>query len=93
MINARNKFFKEIEITNTSFEKGETCFFDFRATGLIIACDGAGPIRFSYNGKDLDGIIYSTDKWVAFDYHDESKLWLAADVTTKVRVWAWEKRT
>lgn len=89
---SRNKYFKAQTISNTDFEDTPTLEWGFRATGLIIAIDGAGPVHFSYNGKDIDGTLYASDRWIAFDNHDESKIWLKADAASPIRLWAWEKR-
>lgn len=91
-INGRNKFFKGDTLSNTDFNEIATHRWEFRATGLLIAIDSGGPLSFSYNGKDLDGVLFITDKWIAFDNHDESKIWLKAQSPCVYRIWAWEKR-
>lgn len=90
-----DKFFDEVIVSNTEYTTDPTFRFSFRATAIMITCDGEGPIEFSYNGRKRHGKIYQADKFAVFDEQDESIIWLRlapGGVTTNVRVWAWLKQ-
>lgn len=91
-----DKFFRELETVEKEFKSEADCQWKFNATGLIIAIDAGGPLEFSYNGKEVHGKLYVTDKFVSFDETAESKIWFRVasenPPTTKIRLWAWIRR-
>jgi len=85
------QFFDKVTMTD---EFGDTVLnFGFEANHIIIANDGTGVLTFSWNGQTgtNDGEITATDKSIAMDGMEKSKVFLKTDNPgDTARVWAWK---
>ena len=89
-----DKFFDEkFGITDSVFPKLPHFDLGFRATSWMLRLDAGKSVHYSYNGIDIHGRLYKTDKFVVKDGVDAEKVWLklpsVGDGPADVRVWGW----
>ena len=90
---ARDHFYTEEGIDNTDFKKDPSYNWTFQSKGLILYNDSLQTIYFSFNGKDIDGSIKPSDKWLSLDKKTETKIWLktskAIPMKSAMRIMVW----
>lgn len=90
---ARDHFYHEGLIDNEAFGEKPTCDWCFQSKAMIIQNDSRQTISYSFNGRDVDGTIKPSDKWVALDKKTEGKIWLktskAVPAKSAVRLTVW----
>lgn len=88
---AGGSYYKEFNIVNTDYTDSPTIQLDFIAPKVLIVLDSTlTDIEWSYNGRDTEGKMNSTDETMVIAGMTISKIWLKANVPdgTLVRVWA-----
>lgn len=65
----------------TDWEKHE---FGFNSNGMKI--HAAGAVEFSFDGKEIHGVLAANDKENFVDFH-KSKIWVRGSAA--VKIWAW----
>lgn len=99
-ITGRNNFFFDIVDVNRNFDtqgfdKTSPIIFPFTPTSIMISNESnEKTLYFSFNGVDVNGILFEKETPITFDGGSWTKLFLAredATVPIKVRVWAWRR--
>lgn len=94
----RKFFFKELEINSDGiFQSEPDIVFPFSPTHIIISNDSTKKdLYFSFNGNDIDGVLFANDSPITFDGLVESKIWFykvdrvqGGENKAPIRMWAW----
>lgn len=94
----RNFFFDVIDVNQDFDVDGFSpiaIIFPFTPTSIMISNESnAKTLFFSFNGIDVDGILFKSETPISFDHGSWSKLHLAKETgggPIQVRVWAWRR--
>jgi hypothetical protein len=95
----RNFYFDIVDVSRNfdtlGFDNKPSIQFPFTPTSIMISNESnLETLYFSFNGKDLDGILFNKETPITFDSGSWSKIYFAKsgnDGPISVRVWAWRK--
>lgn len=88
---AGGNFYQEFNIVNTDFTQSPTIQLKLISQKILIVLDSLdNNIEWSYNGRDIEGKMISTDETMVIAGATVSKIWIKANVGTGtiIRVWA-----
>lgn len=85
-------YFSRGDIVSTEFGQTPTEEWDYQSAGMIIWNDSRQEIQWSFNGKDIAGVLLKTERFIALDKFSQSKIWIKKTTAApaKYRIMAWK---
>lgn len=82
-------FYKQLVVTNGSFNITPDCFMGFRGSRRMLFVCTAGTVEYSFNGNTLHGAMSASlaSSQLNFGPRMQDKIWFRGNGTVQVHCW------